>query len=96
MLTHVVMVKLKQADEQTLKKTKQVFENMEGKIPELRSIEVGIDILRSERSYDIVLITTFDSMEDMQAYQVHPVHKEVIEYLNTVKESSIAVDYERP
>jgi hypothetical protein len=30
----------------------------------------------------------------MQAYQVHPVHKEVQKYMHSVRETSVAVDYE--
>jgi hypothetical protein len=30
----------------------------------------------------------------MEAYQVHPEHVKVLEYIKTVKESSVAIDYE--
>jgi len=71
-----------------------VLTAMEGKIPQLKSLEVGIDVLRSERSYDIVLIAKFDSLEDLKLYNDHPVHQEVLRYIATVKDVSIAVDYE--
>ena len=93
MLTHVVLFKLKDKSPETLNKVKELLMNLEGKIPQLKYIEVGIDILHSERSYDISLITRFNSLEDMQAYQVHPAHVEVLNFLSTVRESSVAVDY---
>lgn len=71
-----------------------VLLGMKGKIPILRYLEVGIDVLHSERSYDIALITKFDSMDDLQAYQIHPVHIEVAKYIMSAKESAIAVDFE--
>jgi hypothetical protein len=67
---------------------------MKGKIPLLRHLEVGMDVLHSERSYDIALITRFDSMDELKAYQIHPIHLGVAKYINSVKEASIAVDYE--
>jgi len=67
---------------------------MEGKVPQLLHLEAGVDVLHSERSYDIALCTKFASMEDMQAYQIHPVHLEVAEFIKSVRESSISVDYE--
>ncbi len=67
---------------------------MEGKIEVLKSIEVGIDVLHSERSYDIALITKFESMEALEVYQVHPVHKKVIEHMAQVREASVSVDFE--
>ena len=93
MITHVVLFKLKDRSPQSIEKAKDVLLGLKGKIPLLRYIEVGIDLLHSGRSYDLVLITRFDSMEDLQAYQVHPVHLEVAKYINSVKEVSISVDY---
>ena len=96
MITHIVLFKLKDPSASNVEKTRNVLINMKGKIPPLRHIEVGIDLLHSERSYDLALVTTFDSLEDLQKYQIHPLHQEVGKFIATVKESSIAVDYETP
>jgi heme-degrading monooxygenase HmoA len=92
MLTHVVLFKLK--NPATIEETVQVLRSMEGAIPELRGIEVGADVVRSPRSYDIALITRFDSMEAMEKYQVHPFHQGVLAHMRTVMESAVAVDFE--
>ncbi|AIQ17419.1 stress responsive protein [Paenibacillus sp. FSL H7-0357] len=94
MIKHIVFFKLKDRSPEKVEATVQVLRNMEGKIPQLLSIEVGADLIHSERSFDIALVTVVASMEDLQAYQVHPAHKEVISHINEVKELSIAVDYE--
>jgi hypothetical protein len=94
MITHVVLFKLKDASQKSVEKAKDILMGMRGKIPMLRHLEVGLDVLHSERSFDIALITRFDSMEDLKAYQIHPIHLEVAKYINSVKEASIAVDYE--
>lgn len=94
MITHIVMFKLKDNSPEKVAQTVQVLRNMEGKIDELISIEVGTDILHSERSYDIALVTKFESMEALSAYQVHPVHQKVIEHMSQVREASVCVDYE--
>lgn len=94
MITHIVFFKLKDNRPEQVEVTAKILRDMEGKIEQLRSIEVGVDILHSERSYDIALITKFDSMADLDAYQVHPVHQKVIEHMSTVRESSVAVDFE--
>ncbi|KGE16434.1 Dabb family protein [Paenibacillus wynnii] len=94
MIKHIVFFKLKDRSPESVATTVAVLRNMEGKIPELLSIEVGTDLLRSERSFDIALVTEVASLEDLQAYQVHPVHKEVIAHINEVKELSYSVDYE--
>jgi hypothetical protein len=94
MITHIVFFKFKERTPEVVNKTKEVLMNMEGKIEALLSIEVGVDIIHSERSYDLALITKFNSLAELDAYQVHPVHKEVITYIASVRETSVSVDYE--
>ncbi|MZQ87317.1 Dabb family protein [Paenibacillus sp. 5J-6] len=94
MLTHVVFFKLKDRSPEAVEVTKAVLTNMEGKIPVLRHIEVGTDILHLERSYDIALITKFDSLEDLKAYDIHPIHEGVKAHMKTVLDgTSICVDF---
>ncbi|KWX76848.1 stress responsive protein [Paenibacillus riograndensis] len=94
MIKHIVFFKLKDRAPEKVQETVAVLRNMEGKIPQLLSIEVGADIIRSERSFDLALVTVVASLDDLQAYQVHPEHKKVIAHINEVKEVSYAVDYE--
>ncbi len=94
MMTHIVLFKLKDRSPGSIKKAKDILSGMKGKIPQLRHLEIGVDVLHSERSYDLALVTKFDSLEELKNYQAHPVHVEVARYMNSVKESSISVDYE--
>ena len=93
MFTHIVFFKLKNKDEATT--AKNILLSMEGKIPQLKGLEVGVDVLHTERSYDLVLITKFDSLEDMEIYAVSEFHvNSVIKYIKPMIESSKTVDYE--
>lgn len=94
MLTHIVLFKLKELRPEQLATAKEKLLMLPNHIPQLRHLEVGTDILHSERSYDLALITRFDSLADMQAYQRHPIHVEAVTYLKTICQSIIAVDYE--
>ncbi len=94
MITHTVLFKLKDRSPENIEKAKNVLSGMKGKIPQLRHLEVGVDVLHTERSYDIALVTKFDSLEGLAAYQSHPVHVEVAKFIMSAKESAIAVDYE--
>jgi len=94
MITHVVLFKLKDRSPGSIKKARDVLLSMKGKLPMLQHLEVGIDVVHSERSYDIALLTRFDSLPDLKAYQAHPVHIEAAKYIMEAKESSVAVDYE--
>lgn len=94
LIKHIVLFKLKDAVPSNIERTVQVLRGLEGKVEQLRSLEVGTDVIRSPRSYDIALIATFDSVEDLEGYQVHPEHKKVIEYMSEVRDSQVAVDFE--
>lgn len=95
MIVHIVLFKLKEATAGNVEKAKERLLSMEGKVEMLRHLEVGVDLIRSERSADVALYTKFDSLEDLQAYQVHPYHaNEVAAYMRSVCSSVVAADYE--
>jgi hypothetical protein len=94
MITHIVFFKLKDRSQRSVEKARDVLLGLKGRISQLRHLEVGVDMLHSERSYDIALVTKFDSLEELEAYQKHPVHVEVAKYMTSVRESAVAVDYE--
>lgn len=94
MIKHIVLFKLKDRSPESIEHTASILCSMNGKIGELLSLEIGTDVIRSERSFDISLTAVVESLEDLQTYQVHPVHQEIIAHMNEVKDVSIAVDYE--
>ncbi len=92
MFTHIVFFKLK--NKELASEARDLLLSMEGKIPQLKGLEVGVDVLHTERSYDLALVTRFDSLEDMDTYQIHEYHvNEVLKYLKPMLESSKAVDF---
>lgn len=95
MIKHIVLFKLKDKSPENLAKTKEVLLSMDGNVPLLRSIEVGLDFLHSGRSFDVALITTLDSREALDAYQVDPYHVSVVKkHMHAVREDSVAIDFE--
>jgi hypothetical protein len=61
----------------------------------LKYIEVGKDVLHLERSYDIALITKFESLDDLTVYDTHPVHLKVKEHMKKVLDgTSVCVDFQ--
>ncbi len=95
MITHIVFFKLKDPSPANIDAAKAKLLSMNGKVDLLRHLEVGADVIRSERSYDLALLTRFDSLADLQAYQVHPYHAgEILPYMRSACTSVVAVDYE--
>lgn len=93
-VTHIVMVKLKDPTPANIEETIEKIRGMEGKIEELKMLEVGQDIVRSDRSYDLALIARFENMAGLEVYNTHPVHLPVLEYLRDRVSKVVAVDYE--
>ena len=78
MFTHIVLFKLKEATKENVDFERDTLLLMEGNIKELKSLEVGMDVIRSDRSFDIGIITRFDSKEDYLAYDVNEFHVEKV------------------
>lgn len=95
MLKHVVLFRLKDSKdkEEHIRKFKEMLEALPDKIPQIRYYEVGVNVIPSERAFDMCLVSGFASEADLQAYRVHPAHQEVLEYYGTIKEQTAAADY---
>ena len=67
--------------------------SMEGKVSSLRQIEVGLDCLHTERSWEMVLDTRFEDRQGYEAYASDPTHLEVLSWLKSVVEQAATVDF---
>ncbi len=94
MIRHIVLFKIKDEYKEEIPQLVQNFYGMKGKIEGMTDLEAGADILHSERSYDVALITTFDTRAAFDAYQTHPVHMPVKKRMGEVRVSSVACDFE--
>lgn len=99
MVKHIVLWKLKgtahgKTKAENVLLIKEKLEALNGKIPGLIKLEVGIDFLHSPDSADIALYSEFESKEALQIYQEHPLHKEVMPFVATAREMRISADYE--
>ena len=92
MLTHIVCFRFDDLDH-AAEAAKRLLA-MKGRIPSLVDIEAGVDTTRSERCWELGLITRFHNREGLSNYATHPVHLEVVEYIRAHAEASIVVDFE--
>lgn len=94
MIKHIVCFKLKDNSKKNVDKTAEILMSMKGKVDLIRDIEVGVDFLHSERSYDIILQVTLDDEKALEDYQNDPYHCDVVKkHMHAVREASVAVDY---
>lgn len=94
MLVHIVMFQFKEENkEANMATVKTMLESLPSKIESLKKMEVGIDISKSERSFDMVLISHFENNEGLDAYAPHLAHQEVVSVIKEVTNLSKVVDY---
>jgi len=98
LVKHIVIWKLKDSAVGNDKATnaqlvKEKLEALNGKIPGLLKVEVGIDFLRTDSSGDVVLYSELESKEALVAYQEHPLHKEVGIFIREVVSARTSADF---
>ncbi len=92
MLKHVVCFKMDNAE--NADKAAELLKSMEGNVPMLRGLEVGRDILRSARSYDVYLGVLLEDRAALDAYRRDPYHNGTVQtFLHAHTLSSVAVDF---
>ena len=95
MLKHVVFMKFKPGKEEAeIAELEKGLGALPAIIPEIKGYEFGRDVLRSPRSYDFALVSTFDDLDAMKRYQIHPDHQAVVRIVLELCESILAVDFE--
>jgi hypothetical protein len=94
MITNNLIIRLKTRDAEHIAEAKARLLGMRGKIPTLVDCRVETEARSGESAYDIMYIATYKSLEDLNAYLVHPVHVETAEYLKGVLDSIASLCYE--
>ena len=95
MVMHIVMFQFQKGTSETIKEEiKQQIEELADLVPGLLNIKVGHNFAQEDRAMDMVLISHFESKEDLDFYATHPEHLKVVEYIKTVAEYSKVVDFE--
>ena len=99
MIKHIVMWKFKDYAEGATKqenilKVKSMLEALPEKIDFIREMQVNVNVNAKDGMYDAVLISEFDSLEDVERYRVHPEHKKISSFVALIREGRASVDYE--
>ena len=99
MINHVVLFKLKKYDSESEKQDvissiEDALLGLSDKIAELKSIEVGVNYELATKSYDICLMTHFETVDELDIYRVHPEHLKVAELIGKHAVDRASVDFE--
>ena len=99
MIKHIVFWKLKdtalgKSKYENAVLIKNQLENLKNLIPEIQSIELWININKSDCAYDLVLYSTFKNKSDLEKYLNHSEHKKAWELVSKLRIKRVVVDYE--
>ena len=95
MITHIVLFKFKpETTEAEVQKLAEGLGGLPQLIEEIREFRFGTDVVRSERSYDLGLVSSFEDLDALQRYNVHPEHQKVVAQVKAIATNVVAVDFE--
>jgi len=99
MLQHVVMWKMKDSalgkERSALAvEMKERLLALVGKVPEIRSFQVGLNELPGETAHDVVLVSSFDDLDALQRYVKNADHQTVVAFAGQAVAERRAVDYQ--
>ena len=72
---------------------KSRFEELHGRIPGMKRLEIGIDTSGVDYACDVVLYSEFDTQEALDAYASHPEHLRVRSEVGNLRIARHQVDY---
>lgn len=95
MIKHVVAWKFPEAEKtEKMQQLKTLLEELPALISEIELYEVGINILESDFSMDMILISGFKDQSALDRYAKHPEHQRVVKELGSIGAERVVVDFE--
>ena len=93
MITHIVMWRFKGSEETAMYEFLNGLKALNGVIPQIKYMDVKVSC-NPANEFDAVLISKFDSLEDLEAYKVDPRHVAVSQLCKSIREARAAIDFE--
>lgn len=99
MIRHIVMFSFKEQAEgrskaENIALTKAMLEELPQKIDLIRSSRVELNAPgASEDNCDLLLISDFDSLDDLETYRIHPDHVAVGTFMRPLRTGRASVDF---
>ncbi len=98
MLRHIVMWRFKgeaegKTKQQNMDYVRSRLYSLKEVIPEIKSLEIGINVKQSGAAYDMALVSEFEDLAALERYRTNPKHVEISEYVTKVRTDRAVVDY---
>jgi hypothetical protein len=95
MLQHYILIKYqKSASEEHIAEFRRRMLALRTSIAGIEHLDIGRDILHDARSWDLILIMRFASVDALRSYQQHPEHQKVMAFNQPFVADVASVDFE--
>jgi hypothetical protein len=95
MLQHYILIKYqKSPSEEHIAEFRRRMLALRTSISSIEHLEIGRDILHDARSWDLILIMRFASVDALRSYQQHPEHQKVMAFNQPFVADVASVDFE--
>ena len=98
MIRHIVSWKLAAKDEAgaatAVAEITAALTGLVGVIPEILTLSVSRNVAYADKNHDVVLVADFATLDDLEAYQVHPEHLKAAEVVKARVIARASVDFE--
>jgi hypothetical protein len=94
MLQHYVLIRYqKNVTEEHIAEFFRKMWALQASVEGIESMEFGRDILHDARSWDVILIMSFASVDVLRSYQQHPEHRQVMAFNQPFVADVASVDF---
>jgi transcriptional regulator NrdR family protein len=95
MLQHFVLIRYeKNVSEEHIQEFCKRMLALRTSIAGIEHLEIGRDILHDARSWDLILIMRFASVDALRSYQQHPEHQKVMAFNQPFVANVASVDFD--
>lgn len=94
MIRHIVLFRFSDTEKEECVRYARNRLKALSQLDTITAMEMGVDIEESPYSdFHLSVICTFSSMEELEKYQQHPLHKQFADWLKIVLKKRACVDY---
>jgi quinol monooxygenase YgiN len=88
MIRHVAMFRFRpEVTREQREGARDALASNQDHCPTIRAYTVGLDLGRSARNWDMVLVGDFDDVADLEAYFTHPHHNEISDRIDALTDA---------
>jgi hypothetical protein len=99
MVRHIVLWTFKEnaggaTKQENISKAIEKLLKLKELIKEVKYLECGKNFTITPDSFDLGLLCEFESKTDLEKYEIHPAHLELVGWLRTVRDKRAVTDFE--